>query len=163
MKQTFLTQIKIENVMKDFGDSDSEYEDEFENSIFENNEVDLNVSANFDEKVESLFSWKDVEGSEAINILPFSGKVGLKVDASNFKIENDFFKLMFTDEIYQFWLKKLIAFDVLNLQGETSDKINHASSWKPTNKNYLSMKLSLNFKEEYYSNNTFQKHVNNWV
>ncbi|GFQ70745.1 hypothetical protein TNCT_398241, partial [Trichonephila clavata] len=44
---------------ENFDDSDSEYEDEFENSIFENNEVDLDVSANFDEKVESLFSWKE--------------------------------------------------------------------------------------------------------
>ncbi|PRD24643.1 UNVERIFIED_CONTAM: hypothetical protein NCL1_43162 [Trichonephila clavipes] len=72
-------------------DRDSENEDEFENSIFENNEVDLDVSANFDQKVESLFTWKEVEGSEVINILPFSSKVGLKVDASNFQVENDFF------------------------------------------------------------------------
>ncbi|GFQ67147.1 DDE_Tnp_1_7 domain-containing protein [Trichonephila clavata] len=99
MPRKFLTQIEIENLMKDldeenFYDSDSECEDEFEN-----NEVDLDVSANFDEKVESLFSWKEVEGSEAINVLPFSGKVGLKVDFSSFKTENDFFKLVFTDEI----------------------------------------------------------------
>ncbi|GFU07664.1 hypothetical protein TNCV_826481 [Trichonephila clavipes] len=49
--------IEIENLMKDlkeenFDDSDSENEDEFEN-----NEVD------FDQKVESLFAWKEVEGS----------------------------------------------------------------------------------------------------
>ncbi|GFQ88888.1 DDE_Tnp_1_7 domain-containing protein [Trichonephila clavata] len=120
MPRKFLTQIEIENLMKDldeenFDDSDSEYEDEFENSIFKNNEVDLDVSTNFDEKVENLFSWKDVEGSEVINVLPFSGKVGLKVDARNFKTENDFFKLMFTDEIYQFWLKKLIGMHLMYL------------------------------------------------
>ncbi|GFR21990.1 hypothetical protein TNCT_428471 [Trichonephila clavata] len=58
MPRKFLTQIEIENLMKDldeenFDDSDSEYEDEFENSIFENNEVDLDVSANFDEKLKA--------------------------------------------------------------------------------------------------------------
>ncbi|GFR29996.1 piggyBac transposable element-derived protein 4 [Trichonephila clavata] len=150
MPRKFLTQIEIENLMKDldeenFDDSDSEYEDEFENSIFENNEVDLDVSANFDEKVGSLFSWKEVEGSEAINVLPFSGKVGLKVDASNFKTENDFFKLMFTDEILSILVEETnrYAFDVLNLHGETSDKRNHASSWKPTNKNEILKFLGL--------------------
>ncbi|GFR21247.1 piggyBac transposable element-derived protein 4 [Trichonephila clavata] len=150
MPRKFLTQIEIENLMKDldeenFDDSDSEYEDEFENSIFENNEVDLDVSANFDEKVESLFSWKEVEGSEAINVLPFSGKVGLKFDASNFKTENDFFKLMFTDEILSILVEETnrYAFDVLNLHGETSDKRNHASSWKPTNKNEILKFLGL--------------------
>ncbi|GFQ86776.1 hypothetical protein TNCT_400851 [Trichonephila clavata] len=60
--------------MKDLDDIDSEYEDEFENNIFKNNEVDLDVSANFDKKVESLISWKEVESSEAINVFPFSGK-----------------------------------------------------------------------------------------
>ncbi|GFQ69598.1 piggyBac transposable element-derived protein 4 [Trichonephila clavata] len=130
---------------ENFDDSDSEYEDEFENSIFENNEVDLDVSANFDEKVESLFSWKEVEGSEAINVLPFSGKVGLKFDASNFKTENDFFKLMFTDEILSILVEETnrYAFDVLNLHGETSDKRNHVSSWKPTNKNEILKFLGL--------------------
>ncbi|GFS70968.1 piggyBac transposable element-derived protein 4 [Trichonephila clavipes] len=78
---------------ENFDDSDSENEDEFENSIFENNEVD------FDQKIESLFAWKELEDSEVIHVLTFSSKVGLKVDASNFKSENDFFKLMFTDEI----------------------------------------------------------------
>ncbi|GFR24712.1 piggyBac transposable element-derived protein 4 [Trichonephila clavata] len=150
MPRKCLTQIEIENLMKDldeenFDDSDSEYEDEFENSIFENNEVDLDVSANFDEKVESLFSWKEVEGSEAINVLPFSGKVGLKFDASSFKTENDFFKLMFTDEILSILVEETnrYAFDVLNLHGETSDKRNHASSWKPTNKNEILKFLGL--------------------
>ncbi|GFU13130.1 uncharacterized protein TNCV_1445481 [Trichonephila clavipes] len=71
------TQIEIENLMKNldeenFDDSDSEFEDEFENSILENNEIELDVSANFDEEADGLFSWKEVEGSEMINVLPFS-------------------------------------------------------------------------------------------
>ncbi|GFQ89294.1 piggyBac transposable element-derived protein 4 [Trichonephila clavata] len=58
MPRKFLTQIEIENLMKDldeenFDDSDSEYEDEFENSIFENNEVDLDVSANLMRKLKA--------------------------------------------------------------------------------------------------------------
>ncbi|GFX75692.1 hypothetical protein TNCV_3575171 [Trichonephila clavipes] len=41
---------------ENFNDSNSKYEDEFENSIFEDtNEVDLDASANFDEIVESFF------------------------------------------------------------------------------------------------------------
>ncbi|GFX22426.1 uncharacterized protein TNCV_3600581 [Trichonephila clavipes] len=75
---------------KNFDDSDSEFEDEFENSILENNEIELDVSANFDEEADGLFSWKEVEGSEMINVLPFSSKFGLKVDAISFKTENDF-------------------------------------------------------------------------
>ncbi|GFX52602.1 transposable element Tc1 transposase [Trichonephila clavipes] len=91
MPRKFLAEMEIENLMKDleqenFDDSDSENEVEFEISIFENNEVDFDVSANFDQKVKSLFAWKEVEGSEVIRILPFSVKVGLKVDASNFKM-----------------------------------------------------------------------------
>ncbi|GFX55697.1 uncharacterized protein TNCV_3427681 [Trichonephila clavipes] len=83
MPRKFFTQIENENLRKDleeenFDDSDSENEDEFENSIFENDEVDFDVSANFDQKVESLFAWKEVEGSEVIQVLPFSSKVGLK-------------------------------------------------------------------------------------
>ncbi|GFQ88295.1 DDE_Tnp_1_7 domain-containing protein [Trichonephila clavata] len=138
MPQKFLTQIEIENLMKDldeenFDDSDSEYEDEFENSIFENNEVDLNVSANFDEKVESLFLWKEVEGSKAITVLPFSGKVGLKVDASSFKTENDFFKFMFTDEILSVLVEETnrYAFDVLNLHGHLTKDIMHLHGSQP--------------------------------
>ncbi|GFX94637.1 hypothetical protein TNCV_3088661 [Trichonephila clavipes] len=51
MPRKFLTQIEIENLMKNldeenFDDSDSEFEDEFENSILENNEIELDVSAN---------------------------------------------------------------------------------------------------------------------
>ncbi|GFX86463.1 DDE_Tnp_1_7 domain-containing protein [Trichonephila clavipes] len=92
MPRKFLTQIEIENLMKNldeenFDDSDSE----FENSILENNEIELDVSANFDEEADGLFSWKEVEGSEMINVLPFSSKVGLKVDAISFKTENYFF------------------------------------------------------------------------
>ncbi|GFW49367.1 DDE_Tnp_1_7 domain-containing protein [Trichonephila clavipes] len=95
MPRKFLTQIEIENLMKNldeenFDDSDSEFEDEFENSILENNEIELDVSANFDEEADGLFSWKEVEGSEMINVLPFSSKVGLKVDAISFKTENYF-------------------------------------------------------------------------
>ncbi|GFR10569.1 DDE_Tnp_1_7 domain-containing protein [Trichonephila clavata] len=95
MPQKFLTQIEIRNLWKkldaeNFDDSVSENEDEFENSIFESNDVDLDVSVNFDEKIESVVSWKEVEGSEVIHVLPFSGKVGLKVDASHFKTVNDF-------------------------------------------------------------------------
>ncbi|GFT60033.1 uncharacterized protein TNCV_1163551 [Trichonephila clavipes] len=68
MPRKFLTQIEIENLMKNldeenFDDSDSEFEDEFENSILENNEIELDVSANFDEEADGLFSWKEVEGS----------------------------------------------------------------------------------------------------
>ncbi|GFS50711.1 uncharacterized protein TNCV_2042641 [Trichonephila clavipes] len=79
MPRKFLTQIEIENLMKNldeenFDDSDSEFEDEFENSILENNEIELDVSANFDEEADGLFSWKEVEGSEMINVLPFSSK-----------------------------------------------------------------------------------------
>ncbi|GFW78143.1 uncharacterized protein TNCV_136121 [Trichonephila clavipes] len=75
MPRKFLTQIEIENLMKNldeenFDDSDSE----FENSILENNEIELDVSANFDEEADGLFSWKEVEGSEMINVLPFSSK-----------------------------------------------------------------------------------------
>ncbi|GFX44675.1 uncharacterized protein TNCV_4441801 [Trichonephila clavipes] len=96
MPRKFLSQTEIENLMKNldeenFDDSDSEFEDEFENSILENNEIELDVSANFDEESDGLFSWKEVEGSEMINVLPFSSKVGLKVDAISFKTENDFF------------------------------------------------------------------------
>ncbi|GFV97973.1 piggyBac transposable element-derived protein 4 [Trichonephila clavipes] len=118
MPRKFLTQIKIENLMKDleeenFDDSDLENEDEFEN-----NEVD------FDQKVESLFAWKEVEGSEVIHVLPFSSKVGLKVDVSNFRSENDFFKLLFTNEILEVLVAETnrYAFTVLNLHEETSDK-----------------------------------------
>ncbi|GFV02821.1 piggyBac transposable element-derived protein 4 [Trichonephila clavipes] len=123
-----------------FDDSASENEDEFEN-----NEVDLDVSANFDQKVESLFAWKEVEGSEVINVLPFSSKVGLKVDASNFKSENNFFKLMFTDEILAVLVEETnrYAFTVLNLHAETSDKRKHISSWKPTDKNEILKFLGL--------------------
>ncbi|GFQ71180.1 piggyBac transposable element-derived protein 4 [Trichonephila clavata] len=99
---------------ENFDDSDSEYEDEFENSIFENNEVDLDVSANFDEKVEAYSHGREVEGSEAINVLPFSDEIlSILVEETN-----------------------RYAFDVLNLHGETSDKEN-VSSWKPTNKNEI--------------------------
>ncbi|GBN42069.1 hypothetical protein AVEN_199444-1 [Araneus ventricosus] len=83
--------MEIENVIKDldaenYNDSYSECEDELENSILEDiNEVDLDTLANFVENVGSLFPWKDVEGSEAKNVLPFLGKVGLKVDISNYK------------------------------------------------------------------------------
>ncbi|GFW44957.1 DDE_Tnp_1_7 domain-containing protein [Trichonephila clavipes] len=95
MPRKFLTQIEIENLKKNldeenFDDSDSEFEDEFENSILENNEIELDVSANFDEEADGLFSWKEVEGSEMINVLPFSSKVVLKVDVISFKTENDF-------------------------------------------------------------------------
>ncbi|GFX24073.1 piggyBac transposable element-derived protein 4 [Trichonephila clavipes] len=138
MPRKFLTQIEIENLMKDlveenFDDSDSENEDEFENSIFENNEVD------FDQKVESLFAWKEVEGSEVIHELPFSSKVGLKVDASNFKSENYFFKLLFTDEILEVLVAETnrYAITVLNLHEETFVQRKHASSWKPTDKNEI--------------------------
>ncbi|GFU09703.1 uncharacterized protein TNCV_5027361 [Trichonephila clavipes] len=77
MPRKFLTQIEIENLKKNldeenFDDSDSEFEDEFENSILENNKIELDVSANFDEEADGLFSWKEVEGSEMINVLPFS-------------------------------------------------------------------------------------------
>ncbi|GBN29224.1 hypothetical protein AVEN_151161-1 [Araneus ventricosus] len=60
MPRKYLTQMEIENVMKDldsenYDDSDSDCEDELENSILEdNNEVDLDTSANFVEYVESL-------------------------------------------------------------------------------------------------------------
>ncbi|GFW08848.1 DDE_Tnp_1_7 domain-containing protein [Trichonephila clavipes] len=69
MPRKFLTQIEIENLMKNldeenFDDSDSEFEDEFENSILENNEIELDVSANLDEEADGLFSWKEVEGSK---------------------------------------------------------------------------------------------------
>ncbi|GFV02993.1 piggyBac transposable element-derived protein 4 [Trichonephila clavipes] len=129
MPRKFLSQIEIENLMKNldeenFDDSDSEFEDEFENSILENNEIELDVSANFDEESDGLFSWKEVEGSEMINVLPFSSKVGLKVDAISFKTENDFFKLMLTDEILAVLVEETnrYAFDLLNLHGESSDK-----------------------------------------
>ncbi|GFS93137.1 piggyBac transposable element-derived protein 4 [Trichonephila clavipes] len=142
MPRKFLTQIEIENLMKNldeenFDDSDSEFEDEFENSILENNEIELDVSANFDEEADGLFSWKEVEGSEMINVLPFSSKVGLKVDAISFKTENDF--LMLTDEILAVLVEETnrYAFDLLNLHGESSDKRKHASSWKPTDKNEI--------------------------
>ncbi|GBL91501.1 hypothetical protein AVEN_253891-1 [Araneus ventricosus] len=57
MPRKYLTQMEIENVMKDldaenYDDSDSDFEDELENSILEdNNEVDLDTSANFVENV----------------------------------------------------------------------------------------------------------------
>ncbi|GFW73903.1 piggyBac transposable element-derived protein 4 [Trichonephila clavipes] len=150
MPRKFLTQIEIENLMKNldeenFDDSDSEFEDEFENSILENNEIELDVSANFDEEADGLFSWKEVEGSEMINVLPFSSKVGLKVDAISFKTENDFFKLMLTDEILAVLVEETnrYAFDLLNLHGESSDKRKHASSWKPTDKNEILKFLGL--------------------
>ncbi|GFV60750.1 piggyBac transposable element-derived protein 4 [Trichonephila clavipes] len=100
------------------------------------NEIELDVSANFDEEADGLFAWKEVEGSEMINVLPFSSKVGLKVDAISFKTENDFFKLMLTDEILAVLVEETIryAFDLLNLHGESSDKRKHASSLKPTDK-----------------------------
>ncbi|GFR06229.1 DDE_Tnp_1_7 domain-containing protein [Trichonephila clavata] len=103
----------MKDLDENFDDSDSEYEDEFENSTLEN-EVDLNVSTNFDEKVESLFSWKE---TEAINVLPFSSKVKLKVDSSNFKTENDFLEFMFTDEILSVLVEETnrYTFDVLSL------------------------------------------------
>ncbi|GFU73591.1 piggyBac transposable element-derived protein 4 [Trichonephila clavipes] len=149
MPRKFLTQIEIENLMKNldeenFDDSDSEFEDEFENSILENNEIELDVSANFDEEADGLFSWKEVEGSEMINVLPFSSKVGLKVDAISFKTENDF-KLMLTDEILAVLVEETnrYAFDLLNLHGESSDKRKHASSWKPTDKNEILKFLGL--------------------
>ncbi|GFS90855.1 DDE_Tnp_1_7 domain-containing protein [Trichonephila clavipes] len=100
MPRKFLTQIEIENLMKNLNeenfdererDSDSEFEDEFENSILENNEIELDVSANFDDEADGLFAWKEVEGSEMIKVLPFFSKVGLKVDAISYKTENDFF------------------------------------------------------------------------
>ncbi|GFT50124.1 piggyBac transposable element-derived protein 4 [Trichonephila clavipes] len=83
--------------------------------------------------------WKEVEGSEMINVLPFSSKFGLKVDAISFKTENDFFKLMLTDEILAVLVEETnrYAFDLLNLHGESSDKRKHASSWKPTDKNEI--------------------------
>ncbi|GFU08801.1 piggyBac transposable element-derived protein 4 [Trichonephila clavipes] len=64
-------------------------------------------------------------------------KVGLKVDASNLKSENDFFKLMLTDEILEVLVAETnrYAITVLNLHEETSDKRKHPSSWKPTDKN----------------------------
>ncbi|GFY17990.1 piggyBac transposable element-derived protein 4 [Trichonephila clavipes] len=144
MPRKFLTQIEIENLMKNldeenFDDSDSEFEDESENSILENNEIELDVSANFDEEADGLFVWKEVEASEMINVLPFSSKVGLKVDALSFKTENDFFKLMLTDEILAVLVEETnrYAFDLLNLHGESSDKKKHASLWKPTDKNEI--------------------------
>ncbi|GFW39278.1 piggyBac transposable element-derived protein 4 [Trichonephila clavipes] len=150
MPRKFLTQIEIENLMKNldeenFDDSDSEFEDEFENSILENNEIELDVSANFDEEADGLFAWKEVEGSEMINVLPFSSKVGVKVDAISFKTENDFFKLMLTDEILAVLVEETnrYAFDLLNLHGESSDKRKHASSWKPTDKNEILKFLGL--------------------
>ncbi|GBL90702.1 hypothetical protein AVEN_223355-1 [Araneus ventricosus] len=105
MARKYFTQMQIENVMKDldaeyYDDSGSDCEDELENSILEDiNEVGSDASANFVENIESFFSWKDVEGSEAKNVLPFWGKVRLKVDTSNYKNEYDFYKLLFTDEI----------------------------------------------------------------
>ncbi|GFV48585.1 piggyBac transposable element-derived protein 4 [Trichonephila clavipes] len=80
---------------------------------------------------------------EMINVLPFSSKVGLKVDAISFKTENDFFKLMLTDEILAVLVEETnrYAFDLLNLHGESSDKRKHASSWKPTDKNEI-LKIS---------------------
>ncbi|GFV57698.1 piggyBac transposable element-derived protein 4 [Trichonephila clavipes] len=140
----------MENLMKNldeenFDDSDSEFEDEFENSILENNEIEIDVSANFDEEADGLFSWKEVEGSEMINVLPFSSKVGLKVDAISFKTENDFFKLMLIDEILAVLVEETnrYAFDLLNLHGESSDKRKHASSCKPTDKNEILKFLGL--------------------
>ncbi|GFV47968.1 piggyBac transposable element-derived protein 4 [Trichonephila clavipes] len=126
-----MQKLKVFSVGGFWTNSDSENEDEFENSIFEDNEVD------FEQKVESLFAWKEVEGSEVIHVLPFSSKVGLKVDASNLKSENDFFKLMLTDEILEVLVAETnrYAITVLNLHEETSDKRKHASSWKPTDKN----------------------------
>ncbi|GFT44882.1 piggyBac transposable element-derived protein 4, partial [Trichonephila clavipes] len=104
MPRKFLTQIEIENLMKDleeenFDDSDSENEDEFEN-----NEVD------FDQKVESLIAWKEVEGSEVIQY-----------------------------EILEVLVAETnrYAITVLNLHEETSDKRKHASSWKPADKNEI--------------------------
>ncbi|GBN56759.1 hypothetical protein AVEN_71865-1 [Araneus ventricosus] len=114
MPRKYLAQMEIENVMKDldpenYDDSDSDCEEELENSILgDNNEVDLDTSANFVENVESLFSWKDVEGSEAKNKLPFLGKVGLKFDNSNYKNEHDFSNCYSRMKYYQFWSKKPI-------------------------------------------------------
>ncbi|GFS69349.1 hypothetical protein TNCV_4011581 [Trichonephila clavipes] len=106
--------VEDENVV----DNDSEYEDEFSKIIVmylpleihpskyqkpeghvkektrktSHDEVDLlDPSTNFDEKVESLFAWNEVEGSEVINVYPFPGKFGLKVDDCIAKAENDFF------------------------------------------------------------------------
>ncbi|GBM40470.1 PiggyBac transposable element-derived protein 4 [Araneus ventricosus] len=151
MPQKYLTQMEIENVMKDldaenYDDSDSDCEEELENSILKvNNEVNLDTSANFVENVESLFSWKDVEGSEAKNVLPFLGKVGLKFDNSNYKNEYDFFKLLFTDEILSVLVKETnrYASDIMNIHGETSDKRKHAPEWKPTDNNEILKFLGL--------------------
>ncbi|GBO17406.1 hypothetical protein AVEN_274491-1 [Araneus ventricosus] len=148
MSRKYLTQIEIENVMKDldsenYDDSDSDCEDELENSILEDtNEVDLDISANFDENVESLLSWKDVEGSEEKNVLPFLGKVGLKVDSSNYKNEYDFFKLLFTDEILSVLFEETNRYtsDILNIHGETTDRRKHVPAWKPTD-NYEILKF----------------------
>ncbi|GFU68296.1 piggyBac transposable element-derived protein 4 [Trichonephila clavipes] len=108
-------------------------------------QIELDVSANLDEEADGLFAWKEVEGSEMINVLPFSSKVGLKVDAISFKTENDFFKLMLTDEILAVLVEETnrYAFDLLNLHGELSDKRKHASSWKPTDKNEILKFLGL--------------------
>ncbi|GBO17667.1 PiggyBac transposable element-derived protein 4 [Araneus ventricosus] len=111
----------------------------------DNNEVDLDISENFVENAESLFSWKYVEGSEAINVLPFLGKVGLKVDTSNYKNEYDFFKLLFTDEILSVLVEETNKYssDILNIHGETSDKRKHAPAWKPTDNNEILKCLGL--------------------
>ncbi|GBM38917.1 hypothetical protein AVEN_271035-1 [Araneus ventricosus] len=151
MPRKYLTQMEVENVMKDldaenYDDSDTDCEDELENSILEdNNEVDLDTSANFVENVESLLSWKDVEGSEAKNVLPVLGKVGLKVDNSNYKNEYDFFKLLFTNEILSVLVEETNSYasDILNIHEETSDKRKHAPAWKPTDNNEIQKFLVL--------------------
>ncbi|GFX55968.1 hypothetical protein TNCV_2164451 [Trichonephila clavipes] len=78
----------MKDLDKENFDIDSANENEFETGTFKNIEVDLEVSANFEEKVESQISWKEAEGSVAITVWPFSGKVRLKVNASNFKKED---------------------------------------------------------------------------
>ncbi|PRD18015.1 UNVERIFIED_CONTAM: PiggyBac transposable element-derived protein 4 [Trichonephila clavipes] len=178
MPGKFLTQIEIGNVVKDLE------EENFDEIVIRRMKMNSEI------KVESLFSWKEVEDSEVIKVLPLSSKVGLKVDASNFKSENDFFKLMLTDEILAVLVEETnrYAFTVLNLHEETSDKRKHASSWKPTNKNEILKFLGLILlmghiekdsiqdywttnnmietpffrKEECSSNNTFQKNHKQW-
>ncbi|GFT97969.1 piggyBac transposable element-derived protein 4 [Trichonephila clavipes] len=127
---------------KNFDDSDSEFKDNMKNSILKNNEIELDVSANFDEEADGLFAWKECR---RLGNVPFSSKVGLKVDAISFKTENDFFKLMLTDEILAVLIEETnrYAFDLLNLHGESSDKRKHASSWKPTDKNEILKFLGL--------------------
>nr|XP_042912052.1 piggyBac transposable element-derived protein 4 [Parasteatoda tepidariorum] len=143
-----LTQDEIHKIMNDFDDetyADSESECEEEEEKNEVDEIDSedesmdncqsNSATSNLKAVERVFQWKEPSFDDKVNVLPFTGNVGLNEKHKDLKSEVEFFELFFSDKLFKILSDETnrYADQIMDARPESSGNRKHQASWVPTN------------------------------